>query len=88
MTSDQALLKMLEQCRAADFIGSINQDGNERKICGVAPLYMLAKVLEGRARGTVLSHSHATVDDDNSFVTFASMAFYEENGRNPDADKK
>ncbi len=81
MSSDQALLKMLEQCRATDFIDRINQDGNERKICGVAPLYMLAKVLEERAQGTVLCHSHATVDDNSSFVTFASMVFYEENGR-------
>lgn len=79
MSSDQILLKMLEQCRADDFMDRINRDGNERKICGVAPLYMLAKVLEGRARGTTLCHSHAIVDNRNSFVTFASMVFYEGN---------
>jgi MEMO1 family protein len=79
MTSDGELLRMLENCRADDFIERINRDDNSRKICGVAPLYVLAKVLEGRAEGVTLSHSHAIVDDKGSFVTFASMAFYEKN---------
>ena len=46
---DARLLKLLERCRADDFLQTINQDGNSRKICGVAPLYTMAKALEGHA---------------------------------------
>ena len=76
LSSDASLLKLLEQCRADDFINQINRDANSRKICGVAPLYTMAKALEGRVRGTTLRQSHAIVDEQGSFVTFASMAFY------------
>ncbi|MHC1727721.1 MAG: AmmeMemoRadiSam system protein B [Syntrophobacteraceae bacterium] len=77
ISSDASLLELLEECRAGEFISRINRDGNSRKICGVAPLYTMAKALEGHARGKTLSHTHAVVDRENSFVTFASMAFYE-----------
>jgi len=76
LSSDASLLKLLEQCRADDFINQINRDANSRKICGVAPLYTMAKALEGRVHGTTLHQSHAIVDEQGSFVTFASMAFY------------
>jgi AmmeMemoRadiSam system protein B len=76
LSSDTALLQLLEQCRAGDFMQMINRDGNRRHICGVAPLYTMAKALQGRAHGTTLRQSHAIVDEHSSFVTFASMAFY------------
>ena len=82
LSLDGSLLKLLEQCRADDFIGRINRDSNSRKICGVAPLYTMAKALEGRAQGKTLRQSHAVVDEQGSFVTFASMAFYEGMDRN------
>ena len=50
---------------------------NRRRICGLAPLYVLSKIFEGAAAGVLLDHSYAVVDQQNSFVTFASMAFYE-----------
>ena len=78
LSSDESLLRLLEKCRADDFIQKINRDENSRKICGVAPLYTMAKALEGRANGTTLRQSHAIVDQDGSFVTFASMAFYDD----------
>ncbi len=77
MTSDRRLLDALEKCDAREFIGILERERNKRRICGMAPLYMLAKILEGRASGKLLQHRHATVDEHNSFVTFASMAFYE-----------
>lgn len=74
---DAFLLDTLEKCGAADFIGQINRDGNSRKICGAAPLYTLAKALEGHALGQTLNYDYSIVDNDDSFVTFAGMAFYE-----------
>ena len=76
LSSDASLLKLIEQCRADDFINQINREANGRKICGVAPLYTMAKALEGRVHGNTLCQSHAVVDEQGSFVTFASMAFY------------
>ena len=76
LLSDGSLLKLLEQCRAEDFINQVNRDANSRKICGAAPLYTLTKALEGRVHGSTLRQSHAIVDERGSFVTFASMAFY------------
>lgn len=78
LSRDASLLRLLEQCRAADFLATINRDCNSRKVCGVAPLYTMAKALEGRAQGNTLGQSHAVVDEQGSFVTFASMAFYSE----------
>jgi hypothetical protein len=80
LASDASLLSLLEQCRSDDFIGKVNRDANSRKICGVAPLYTMAKALGGRAHGITLSQSHAIVDERSSFVTFASMAFYRASG--------
>jgi hypothetical protein len=77
LSSDTTLLKLLEECRAGDFIQAINRDSNSRKICGTAPLYTMTKALEGRSHGVTLRQSHALVDEYRSFVTFASMAFYE-----------
>ncbi len=82
LSRDASLLKALERCGADDFISMIYRDLNSRKICGVAPLYTMAKALEGRARGTTLNQSHALVDQQGSFVTFAGMAFYEGTDRN------
>jgi AmmeMemoRadiSam system protein B len=77
MEADRKLMENLERCDASGFIQTIEREANRRNICGVAPLYMLAKVLEGRARGKLLHHSQTCVDQQNSFVTFASMAFEE-----------
>lgn len=76
MTADRNLLQTLEQCDPEKFIAILQRENNARKVCGLAPLYLLAKILEGRAVGKLLQHSHATVDADGSFVTFAGMAFY------------
>jgi hypothetical protein len=76
LSEDADLLKLLEECRAGEFIDSIHRDRNSRKICGTAPLYTMARALEGRSHGVTLRQSHAVVDESRSFVTFASMAFY------------
>ena len=76
MAADRELLEYLKRCDARGFMGIIRRERNRRRVCGVAPLYMLAKILEGRAEGEILHHDHAVVDQENSFVTFASMSFY------------
>ncbi|MGD9506805.1 MAG: AmmeMemoRadiSam system protein B [Syntrophobacteraceae bacterium] len=77
MRADSKLLEIIEKCDAAGFIRAIHKEDNRRNVCGVAPLYVLAKVLEGRAEGRLLHHAYTPVDQHNSFVTFASIAFEE-----------
>jgi MEMO1 family protein len=74
--ADSELLKSLGICNAEKFMQLISRGRNRRRICGMAPLYVLARILEGSAEGELLEHTHAIVDNQNSFVTFASMAFY------------
>lgn len=76
VTADQDLLKCLEKCDSQNFIRTLCKERNQRRICGMAPLYIMAKILEGQAQGEILHHAHAVVDAQDSFVTFASMAFY------------
>jgi MEMO1 family protein len=77
--ADRELLATMEECNASAFLGKLGREHNRRRICGLPPLYLLAKALEGRARGTLLHHTHTVVDQQQSFVTFASMAFYAKN---------
>ncbi|MCU0574755.1 MAG: AmmeMemoRadiSam system protein B [Syntrophobacteraceae bacterium] len=76
MQADAGLLDLLVRSNADGFMHSLLRDGNRRRICGVGPLYVLARILEGKARGRLLHHARATVDQQGSFVTFASMAFH------------
>ena len=76
LRADADLLRFLEECDVQGFIGTLQREHNRRRICGLAPLYVLSKILGGVAAGKLLHHTHVTVDQNDSFVTFASMAFY------------
>ncbi|ROQ92276.1 AmmeMemoRadiSam system protein B [Desulfosoma caldarium] len=75
MEEDRKLLEALREPNPDAFMDQILRDGNGRKVCGVPPLYVLSRVLQGSAQGRVLHHDHAVVDPQGSFVTFAAMAF-------------
>ncbi|MEJ5347848.1 MAG: AmmeMemoRadiSam system protein B [Desulfosoma sp.] len=75
MEADRKLLETLVNPHSEAFMEEILRDGNGRKVCGVPPLYVLSRVLQGKAQGRILHHDHAVVDSQGSFVTFAAMAF-------------
>ena len=77
LEADRQLLESLCRCDPREFLREAGRGRNRRRICGLAPLLVLSKVLAGTALGVVLDHSYVVVDQQNSFVTFASMAFYE-----------
>ncbi len=73
---DKLLLDLLAKPDGDRFLEILRNEDNRRKICGLAPLYIIAKVLEGIASGELADHSYGYVDNQNSFVTFASMVYY------------
>lgn len=77
LEADRQLLESLCRCDPHEFLREAGRGRNRRRICGLAPLLVLSKILERTAVGVVLDHSYVVVDQQNSFVTFASMAFYE-----------
>jgi MEMO1 family protein len=76
LEADRELLMSLGKCDALKFMERAGRGRNRRRVCGMSSLYVLAKILEGSAEGELLEHTYAVVDEQNSFVTFASMAFY------------
>lgn len=77
LEADRKLFDVLEAVDPDGFMTEILRDGNARKVCGVPPLYVLSRVLRGKGQGRLLHHAYAVVDHQGSFVTFAALAYYE-----------
>jgi len=75
MQSDLAMLKHAEEGKPDEFLRFIQQEDDARRIGLLPPLYTMLKLLDN-PQGTVLRYDRATVDQYNSTVTYAAMAFY------------
>lgn len=75
--ADHKLLETISSADAEAFASILVRERNRRRICGLPPLYTMLKTLAGTATGELLRYDHTEVDGEGSFVTFASMAFYE-----------
>ena len=70
--------QMLEFVRASDrtaFFGSIQEEGDKRKICGVPPIYAMLHLIEP-CQGRLLKYDQAIDENGHSLVSFASMTFH------------
>jgi hypothetical protein len=68
---------MLELACAVDPDGLYRQvmrDQDARRICGLAPIYLLLATLDG-ARGTLLRYAQWVDPTRNGSVTYAAVAF-------------
>ncbi|UCG14528.1 MAG: AmmeMemoRadiSam system protein B [Deltaproteobacteria bacterium] len=74
---DGRLLETLTVADAEAFTSLLVNQRNRRRICGLPPLYVMLKSLEGQVEGELLHYDYTEVDGDHSFVTFASLALYE-----------
>jgi AmmeMemoRadiSam system protein B len=74
--ADHELFRTMQATDAEAFVNLLVREGNSRRVCGLPPLYVLLKALEGTAKGELLRYDYTEVDGEGSFVTFASMAFY------------
>jgi hypothetical protein len=75
MQSDLAMLKHAENGDAEAFLQFIQKEDDARRIGLLSPLYTMLK-LANNPKGSVLRYDRATVDQYNSTVTYAAMAFY------------
>lgn len=71
---DMEMLRHVEQLDAEGFFRSIQKDGDDRKICGLPPIYMLLSVMEA-SQGKILKYSQAPEQTTGSVVSFASISF-------------
>jgi AmmeMemoRadiSam system protein B len=74
--ADHELLKTIAVADAEAFADILVRERNRRRICGLPPLYVMLKTLEGSVAGELLHYDHTEVDGEGSFVTYASMALY------------
>lgn len=70
---DEALLACIENGDANGFVGSIAAEADRRRICGLTPIYLQLRLLEG-SRCTMTAYDQWT--DGASSVSFAGAVFY------------
>jgi AmmeMemoRadiSam system protein B len=73
--ADRAMLEIAASVNPEEFFASVMDDGDRRRICGVAPMYSLLRLLPP-ARGEVLRYTQWADSSGHSAVTFASVAYY------------
>ena len=74
---DHQLLETMITADAEAFASILVRERNHRRICGLPPLYVMLKILEETVEGELLHYDYTEVDGERSFVTYASMAFYQ-----------
>lgn len=72
---DHEMLEYTEKMDGEGFFESISKEGDQRKICGLPPIYAMLKILEAK-EGKLLKYDQAFTPETQSVVTFASLAFY------------
>jgi hypothetical protein len=59
---------------ADEFWDDVARDHNQRRICGLAPLYAALRVLQGHARRANLLSYEQTIDARSNVVSFAALS--------------
>jgi AmmeMemoRadiSam system protein B len=73
---DRASLQHATSLDAGGFWGHVSRDLQERRVCGLAPIWSLLRSISSGVRGRLL-HYEQTVDrDDGSIVSHAAVGFY------------
>lgn len=72
---DRRMLEYAERTDAEGFFGVLRREKDRRRICGLAPIYILLRLLEG-TEGKLLKYGQSMDPASQSVVTFASLAFF------------
>ncbi len=74
---DMSLIKSIESCDSEGFYAQIAGTGDNRKICGLPPIYSLIQAARP-FRGVFLKYHQWNEAETKSAVSFASLAYYNE----------
>ncbi len=75
-TTDRASLDLATKVDAGAFWEHVAADLDERRVCGLAPIFSMVDVLPAGARGEILHYEQNVDPDDGSIVSHAAVAFY------------
>jgi MEMO1 family protein len=78
-TLEKADRGSLERATALDapaFWADVANDLDERRVCGLAPIWSLLRSVSGGARGRLLHYEQTIDPDDGSIVSHAAVGFY------------
>lgn len=73
---DKEMIEIIAGGDAEEFLSHIASDDDKRRVCGFSAIYTMLKVLDN-PKGVLLNYDSTVMDDKNSTVTFAGMAFYQ-----------
>lgn len=73
-TKDLQSLKYVENLDADGFFRSIQEENNDRKICGLSSIYTMLKVIDAN-KGQLIKYYQSPEYDTDSVVSFASLSF-------------
>jgi MEMO1 family protein len=75
-TTDKASLARAVEADAPGFWSHVARDLDTRRVCGLAPIYSLLRMLPEGARGELLHYEQNVDGDDGSIVSHAALGFY------------
>jgi AmmeMemoRadiSam system protein B len=73
-SQDRTAIERLEAADDGGFWGSIHGPGNPTRICGYSSMWSMLNLAEPR-RGRLIEYAETAMDEQDSRVTFASVAF-------------
>ncbi len=79
-SSDHDLIGAAEKGDPEGFFDVIRREGDRHRVCGTSSIYTMLKVLDVE-KGQLLKYDQAVDHEAESLVSFASMVFYECDGR-------
>jgi AmmeMemoRadiSam system protein B len=75
--ADEILIETLIDADADAFFCRIAAEGDRRNICGLPPIYLTLRLLNGRARGELTGYDRCPADGQNtSFVSVCGVVFH------------
>lgn len=75
MQHDLEMLKHVENLDPESFAQYLLKEGDKRHVLGFSPIYLMLKLIQAE-KGEVLRYDRGIIDQFNSTVTYASMAFF------------
>ncbi|MGC8878461.1 MAG: AmmeMemoRadiSam system protein B [Anaerolineae bacterium] len=75
--ADEVLIQTILRADAEAFYQMVAREGNRRNICGVPPIYMTLRMLEGGSVGAFTGYDRCPADAQNtSFVSICGVVFH------------